>query len=238
MRNQPSIGKNVIIHPTATVHANVVLGDGVFIGPYCIIGEPSVDYYRNAKSHQPKETKIGAGSVIRSHSVIYEDVQIGEQFQTGHHVTIREDNIIGDHCSVGSYSDIQDQCRLGNYVRLHSNVFLGQFTEISDYAWLFPHVVATNDKYPPHGKLQGCKIGEYALVAAQSLLLPGVRIGANALVAAGAVVTKDVLDGHLAVGAPARDKGLVSDLTDQDGNLIYPWRDYLEENRGYPWQNN
>ena len=68
------IGKNVHIHPTALVYPNVVLHDNVFVGPYCIIGEPAGGYYKNPDNYNPKVTEIGKDSVIRSHSVIYEDV--------------------------------------------------------------------------------------------------------------------------------------------------------------------
>lgn len=227
--------KNVRIHPTAIVYPNVVLGDNVVIGPYCIIGEPSSKSYTVA-DYKPALTKIGDNSIIRSHTVIYEDVVIKNNFSSGHHVTIREKNTIGNNCSVGSYSDIQDRCKIGNYVRLHSGVFLGQLTEISDYAWLFPHVITTNDKYPPLDHLIGCKIGRYAIIAAGSLLLPGVKIGEDAMIAARSVVTKDVEDGHFVKGFPARDYGLAEELKDENNNSVYPWKKYLKEDRGYPWQ--
>ncbi len=42
-----------------------------------------------------------------------------------------------------------------------------------------------------------------------SVLLPGVTIGQNAFVGAGAVVTKDVRDGVIVAGNPARVVGKV-----------------------------
>jgi UDP-2-acetamido-3-amino-2,3-dideoxy-glucuronate N-acetyltransferase len=39
------------------------------------------------------------------------------------------------------------------------------------------------------------------------VILPGIRIGRNAMVGAGAVVTRDVPDGKLVVGNPARVVG-------------------------------
>ena len=41
------------------------------------------------------------------------------------------------------------------------------------------------------------------------MLLPGVTIGANALVGAGSVVTKDVPEGAIVAGNPARIIGTV-----------------------------
>lgn len=229
-------GKNVHIHPTALVYPNVVLHENVFIGPYCIIGEPTADYYKNPDNHEFKKTEIGANSIIRSHSVIYEDVHIGENFQTGHHVTIREDSQIGNNCSVGTLSDIQGKVKIGNFVRMHSNVHIGQLSTIKDYVWLFPYTVLTNDLYPPLDRLEGCTIEEFALVTTGSILLPGVTIGGNSLVAAGSVVSKDVKYEAVVMGVPAKERGNVRDIRDEFGNQIYPWQDYLEEDRGYPWQ--
>ncbi len=229
-------GKNVFVHPTAIVYPNVILHDNVYVGPYCIIGEPTASFYNERDNHCFKNTEIGENSILRSNTIIYEGSNIGKNFQCGHHVTIREDSIIGHNCSVGTLSDIQGKVKIGDFVRMHSNVHIGQLTEIDDYAWIFPYVVTTNDMYPPMDKLKGCKIGKYAIVTTGSILLPGVVIGENTLVAAGAVVSKDVQAGRVVRGVPARDVGNIEDIRDEEGEQIYPWKEYLDEYRGYPWQ--
>lgn len=229
-------GKNVQIHPTALIYPNVVLHDNVFIGPYCIIGEPTSSYYQDPEHHEFKKTEIGANSIIRSHSIIYEDVNIGENFQTGHHVTIREDSHIGKNCSVGTLSDIQGKVQIGDFVRMHSNVHIGQLTTIKNYAWIFPYTVTTNDLYPPMDKLEGVTIEEYAIVATGTIVLPGKTIGENALVAAASLVSKDVAEKTVVRGVPAKVAGNVEDIRDENGEQVYPWKQYLKEYRGYPWQ--
>lgn len=47
-------------------------------------------------------------------------------------------------------------------------------------------------------------IGEETLVGVNAAVLPGIRIGARCVIGAGAVVVKDVDDGVVAVGVPAR----------------------------------
>lgn len=229
-------GKNVYIDPTAKVYDNVVLHDNVFVGPNCIIGEPKSSYYKERENHKFLKTEIGENSILRAGTIIYEGTTIGDNFQTGHNVTIREESVIGKNCSVGTLGDIQKECVLGNFVRLHSNVFLGEYTKIDDYAWLFPHVVVTNDKYPPMDELTPCNIGKYAIVCAGALLLPGVKVGENTLVAAGAVVSKDVKEGTIVKGVPAKETGNIDEIKDENGNAIYPWKYSLKEYRGYPWQ--
>lgn len=229
------LGANVTIGKGAVVYPNAEIGDNVYIGPYCIVGEPTMDYYRS-ENHAFLTVRIGKDSIIRSHTVIYEDVAVGESFQTGHHVTIREGSRIGNFCSVGTLSDLQGKLEIGNYVRLHSNVMINQFTRIEDYVWMYPRSMTTNDQYPPMGNLIGAHIRQYAQIGAGAVILPGKVVGENALVGAGSVVTKDVPAETLAAGNPARSKGSVRDVRDGKGNPTYPWKEYLAENRGYPWQ--
>ena len=47
-------------------------------------------------------------------------------------------------------------------------------------------------------------ISDYAWVAIGAIILPGVSVGVGAVVGAGALVTKDVPDGGIVVGNPAR----------------------------------
>ena len=38
------------------------------------------------------------------------------------------------------------------------------------------------------------------------------------------------------MGVPARERGNVKEVRDEEGKQVYPWKEYLEEFRGYPWQ--
>ena len=58
-------------------------------------------------------------------------------------------------------------------------------------------------------------IGERAMIGAGALVLPGVEIGDDATVGANAVVTKDVPEGVMVAGVPARP--VEADGTDPDG---------------------
>ncbi|MCK5704602.1 MAG: N-acetyltransferase, partial [Cyclobacteriaceae bacterium] len=157
------------------------------------------------------------GAHIRSHSVIYAGNQIGVNFQTGNKVNIRELNEIGDNVSIGTLSVIEHHISIGNNVRIHSQVFIPEYSVLEEGAWIGPNVVLTNAKYPlfPGVKenLIGPTIKEGARIGANATILPGLVIGKNSLVGAGAVVVRDVPDGSVVAGNPAKVVKQVSDLS-------------------------
>jgi acetyltransferase-like isoleucine patch superfamily enzyme len=231
-----NIGNMVTISTGAIINDNVEIGDHSFIGPYCILGEPTSNYYKEKDGHQFNQTRIGSNAIIRSFTTIYEGVTIGNSFQTGHHAVIREKSTIGNNTSFGSYSELPGNSTIGNYVRIHSKVMLSEYNLIEDFVWIFPFVVLTNVKYPPIGGFQKTTIKEYAQIFSHAVILPGITIGKNAIIGAGSLVTKDVDDERLIVGNPGRDVKSVRDITNEEGECVYPWKDYLKEYRGYPWQ--
>lgn len=247
------IGKDVIINENCIIEADVTIqdncyidsntiirsgteiGENSFIGSNCIIGEYMMDFCFDRKSHDHKLT-IGRDAIIRSGSIIYTESQIGDYFQTGHRVTIREKSRIGSHCSVGTLSDIQGDCQIGDYVRMHSNVHIGQLSVINNFVWVYPYVVLTNDPTPPSSdeNFEGVHIHKFAIVSTGSVILPGVKIGRDALVGASANVTKDVDDYALVVGNPAKQIKDVREMKNRQGENVYPWRFHF--NRAMPWE--
>jgi acetyltransferase-like isoleucine patch superfamily enzyme len=227
------IGKNVRIGDGTIIYDNVEIGDNSVIANDCVLGEPLNSYYHE-KQYQNPNTIIGSGALIRSHSIIYAGSTFGENFQTGHRVTIRENCHFGKNCSVGTLSDVQGHCRLGNYCRLHSNVHIGQKSHIGDFVFIYPYVVLTNDPTPPSDLCIGPTIGNYSQIATMSVILPGVKIGEHALVGAGSIVTKDVADFSLFVGNPAKHITDVREIRDRKTQTShYPWP--LNFSRGMPW---
>ncbi|NLX49329.1 MAG: N-acetyltransferase [Methanospirillum sp.] len=149
---------------------------------------------------------LGRNATLRPGTVIYCDVEIGDDFQTGHNVLVREQTRIGDRVSLGTGAICEGCCTIGSDVSVQSMAFIPTNTVIGDRVFLGPHVVLTNDRYPPTGigGLTGPVIEDGAAIGANATVLPGIRVGNGALVAAGAVVTRDVPPGMLAIGAPAR----------------------------------
>lgn len=229
-----TLGDNVFIDSNTIIRSGVELGANSNVGSNCILGEHLMDFYRGGENKRHR-LAIGNHALIRSGSVLYGSSEIGDDFQTGHNVTIRENTRIGNHVSVGTLSDIQGNCKIGNYVRLHSNVFMGQLSEIEDYVWIFPYVVLTNDPTPPSENFIGVHIQSFAIVAADSIILPGITVEEDTLVAAGAVVTKDVKQFAVVGGNPAKPISDIRNVKNKvTGENVYPWRYHFD--RAMPWE--
>lgn len=222
------IGDHTIIYP------NVIVEPGCIIANHCVIGEPLNSYYYDENYENPP-TIIRRNSLIRSHTIIYAGSEFGEELQTGHRVTIRENTIAGRNCLFGTNTDIQGNCKIGNYCKFHSFVNIGQKSNISDFVFIYPFVVLTNDPTPPSNHLLGVDIGSFTQISASSTILPGKKIGSHSLVGAGSMVGIDIPDFTFATGNPAK---LVGDLRRMpffsDGHRHYPWPNNFT--RGMPWE--
>jgi len=187
------------------------IGKGARIFEPASLGFPSQD--RIGQSDFPGAV-IGENAIIRSGAVIYCDVVIGENFRTGHNIIIREKTRIGDNTVVGNGVAIEGNCSIGNNVTIQSMAGIGAHTRIGDNVFIGPKATLLNDRYPPDRKsvLKGPIIEEKAVIGAIAIILPGITIGAGAAVAAGAVVTKDVPPGVLAIGSPARIRELPKEM--------------------------
>jgi len=143
---------------------------------------------------------IGKNCVIRSGTVIYSGVQIGDNVSTGHHVVIRENCRIGDGSSIGTGVKVEMDTLIGRHVSIESQSHITGCMVIEDYVFVGGCVMTTNDKrmtYSRAGHGQelkgptlkfGCRIGSGAI------LLPGVTVGRHSVVNVGEIVRADVPD--------------------------------------------
>ncbi len=211
---------NVKDRTTSKIYPGVEVGEGTIIGDFCVIGVPP----RGKKPGQLR-TVIGRDCHIRSHSVIYAGTVMGDRFQMGHGGLVREDNRIGSDVSVGSHSVVEHHVDIRDRVRIHSQAFIPEFTVLEEGVWLGPGVVVTNAPYPASARtkefLKGVVVRENAKVGANVTLLPGVTVGRNSLVGAGSVVSKDIGEGVVVAGNPAREISAVSELRHPDGSKAY-----------------
>ena len=194
----------------------------IYLGGDFQIDEDVILGYPSARLKERGPLSIGLRARIRSGTVIYEATSIGDDFETGHHVIIREENRIGNGVQIWSNTVVDYGCAIGDRVKVHANGYIPQFTIIEDDVFIAPGAVFANDKYPVSHKLEGPKIRRGARIGVHVTLLPGVTVGEGALVGAGSVVTKDVPDFMVVAGNPAKVIGTVEEVTSK--NKTFPKR--------------
>jgi len=145
-------GDNVILGPSR-------VGDSSILGRSTVIGYPSrstlkrelftgtlVPEWSATRAFDPSTydrissgAKLGNGSTVRSGTVIYEKVSVEENFETGHHVLIREDTNIGRDSRVGSSTIIDGRVTIGDRVEIQSGAYLPPMTIVEDSVFIAPH---------------------------------------------------------------------------------------------------
>lgn len=103
--------------------------------------------------------------------------------------------------------------KIGDKVRLLGRIdgVNPHLVSIGDYT-----VVGANSALLAHCPIRGalpCRIGRFVYISFGAIILPGVTVGDHCLIGAGAVVTKDVPEGSVVAGNPAR---VLRSLTQQE----------------------
>ncbi|MCF0065336.1 acetyltransferase [Dyadobacter chenwenxiniae] len=115
-------------------------------------------------------------NAFHSSSLIERNVPFGLGNVVLHRAVIQTDSIIGNHCIVNTGALVDHECKISDFVHISpGSVLCGNVT-----------------------------VGECTLIGAGSVVVPNVVIGKNCIIGAGSVVTKDIPDGAIARGNPAR----------------------------------
>lgn len=190
------------IHPSAIVAAGARLGEGVEIGPFCVVGE-HVELGPNVRLHShvvvEGHTKIGARCTVFPFASIGHQPQdlkfkgepsrleIGEDTIIREHVTMNPGTSgggmltrVGSRCLIMVGSHVAHDCKLGDNVIMANNATLGGHVVVEDFAFL--------------GGL--CAVHQF------------VRIGRHAMVGGMSGVENDVIPYGSVMGDRARLGGL------------------------------
>lgn len=175
--------------------------------------------------------RLGRDGCIRAGTIIYADVVAGDDFQTGHHVVIREKTVFGNHIVVGTHTVIDGHVTIGDFVKIETNCYIPTHVRIGSRVFVGPGVVLTNDRYPQKMrdayKPEGPIIEDGVTLGGGSVVVPGITVGRGSFVAAGAVVTKDIPPMSLVKGVPGEIFPLPEKL--RELNIAKNWRKYLDE---------
>ena len=155
------------------------------------------------------------GVTIHESAYVDDRVVIGAGTKIWHFSHVLPDVSIGERCVIGQNVAIGPDVRVGNNCKIQNNVSLYKGVILEDYVFCGPACVFTNVVNPRaeierKSEFKPTLVRRGATIGANATILCGNTIGAYSLVGAGAVVTHDVPDFAVVVGAPARRVGWVS----------------------------
>src|SRR5437660_10048242 len=198
------------IHETAIVYPGTVLGEGVKVLEYAVVGEqPSLSPRSTAKRDPLEPTEIGEGTIVSTGAVVFAGAKVGARVILGDQSCVRERVIVGDDVVIGRGSLVENDTTIGAMTKIQADAYITAYSTLEEHVFIAPRVVTTNDNFMGrterrHELIKGPTIRRGARIGGGAVLCPGVEIGKEAFVGAGAVVTKDVPPRAVVVGSPAR----------------------------------
>ena len=123
---------------------------------------------------------------------------------------------IGDDTRIGTFVEVQKNARIGQRCKISSHTFICEGVVIEDEVFVGHGVTFINDMFPrattDAGSLQSeadwacvpTLVKRGASIGSGVTILGGVTIGERSIIGAGSVVTRDVPDGTIVAGNPAR----------------------------------
>lgn len=137
-------------------------------------------------------------------------IRIGSGTMIGQHVALSAGMIPGQTCLTDPVVSIGDRCLIGRGSGIVGHLSI----EIGDDVWTGHHVYITDQNHgyddpdrPISQQVQPerpVRIGDGSWIGHGSVVLPGATIGRHVVIGANSVVTGDIPDNSVAVGAPAR----------------------------------
>ena len=176
-----TLAEDVTLEPNVTLRGATTIGEGTTIGA----GSQIVD------------STIGARCLVWASIVEASTVEDGARIGPFSH--LRPGSHVGPDAEIGNFAELKNT-RLGRGVRQHHMSYLGD-AEVGDGTNVGAGTITANyDGQKKHRTT----IGKRVFLGVDTMLRAPITIGDDAKTGAGAVVTKDVPPGKLAVGMPAR----------------------------------
>jgi len=192
----------VSVHPSAVIHPGAKLGEGVEIGPFCVIGD---------------EVEIGAGTRIDSHVVIHGPTRIGRDNRIHSFAAIggepQDKKFRGERCELV----IGDRNLIREFVTINRGTADDEgITSIGDDNWIMAYVhiahdcrIGNKNTFANAASMAGhVHIGNQVILGGFSLIHQFCKVGDHAFTAMGASVNRDVPPYVMVAGEYAQPRGI------------------------------
>ncbi|WP_028998042.1 bifunctional UDP-N-acetylglucosamine diphosphorylase/glucosamine-1-phosphate N-acetyltransferase GlmU [Azohydromonas australica] len=185
LRGRLTCGQDVEIDISCVFEGDVVLGDGVRVGPHCVI--------RNAH--------IGAGVQIVAFTHI-DGAQVGSQAQIGPFARLRPGAQLAEEVHIGNFVEVKNST-LARGAKANHLAYLGDATVGERTNYGAGSITANYDGVNKHRTV----IGDDVRIGSNCVLVAPVEIGSGATIGGGSTISKNAPAGQLTV-ARARQVSL------------------------------
>lgn len=194
--------ENPFIHPTAIISPGATIGKDVYIGPFVVIGESIIGdgCYISSNVKIYDNTSLGHNCIVKEGAVLGGAGFGFEVDYEGNHFRFPQIGglIIGNNVEIGANTCIDrgalSDTIIGDYVKIDNLVHIAHNVRIGNNAM----VIACSE-------ISGsCIIGDNAWIGPNSAIREWLNIGKNALIGVGGVVVKNIPDGEIWAGNPAK----------------------------------
>ncbi len=189
------------VHPTACVHPSAQLGEGVVVGPWCLIDA---------------HAQLDAGVVLESRVHVYSYTQIGARTHVYDGAILGAEPQDLKYQGEPSLLRIGSDCRIREYCTLNRGTKATGETVVGDQSLLMAYVHVAHDCHLGRGvvlanqvQLGGhVTIGEFATLGGNAAVQQFTRIGAYSFVGGTLKIERDLPPASKALGNPVRWAGL------------------------------
>ncbi|MBY6211461.1 bifunctional UDP-N-acetylglucosamine diphosphorylase/glucosamine-1-phosphate N-acetyltransferase GlmU [Microbulbifer agarilyticus] len=177
VRGTLACGADVSIDINCVFEGEVTLGDGVKIGPNCLL----------------KNCQLAAGTVLEANSII-EDASVGEACTIGPFARLRPGTELANGAKVGNFVETK-KAKIGLGSKVNHLSYIGD-AEVGEGVNIGAGTITCN--YDGVNKSKTI-IGDGAFIGSNSALVAPVTIGSGATIGAGSTITREVSADELAV---------------------------------------
>jgi bifunctional UDP-N-acetylglucosamine pyrophosphorylase/glucosamine-1-phosphate N-acetyltransferase len=177
IRGALTCGRDVQIDVGCVFEGVVTLGEGVVVGPYCVL----------------RDVAIGAGSVIGAYSH-FDDARIGANCRIGPFARLRPGAALSEDVHIGNFVEVKAST-LGRGSKANHLAYIGDATVGANVNYGAGAIVANYDGANKHATV----IGDNASIGSNCVLVAPVTIGEGATIGGGSTIAQNAPAGQLTV---------------------------------------